>query len=99
MNVHKNARTTAHSRAELVRRVLDEGQAPKAVATAFGIDLKTVDKWVKRFLTEGPPGLVDRSSRPHKLNRPTPAEKVEQVTALRRQRWTGQQIAGEVGVS
>jgi transposase-like protein len=38
MNVHKNARLTAHSRAELVRRVLDGGQTPKAVATAFGVD-------------------------------------------------------------
>jgi len=48
MNVHKNARLTAHSRAELVRRVR-AGQLPKAVATAFGVDVKTVGKWVKRF--------------------------------------------------
>ncbi|MBT9473883.1 MAG: IS481 family transposase, partial [Phenylobacterium sp.] len=46
MNVHKNARLTVHSRAELVRRVLSEGQSPKAVATAFGVDAKTVAKWV-----------------------------------------------------
>ncbi len=37
MNVHKNARLTPHSRAELVRRVLCDGQAPKAVAPAFGV--------------------------------------------------------------
>ena len=54
MNVHKNARTTRHSRAELVRRV-QEGQAPRAVATALGIDLKTVNKWVGRFAAEGSP--------------------------------------------
>lgn len=53
MNVHKNARLTAHSRAELVRRVLEEGQPKKAVATAFGIDAKTVGKWVERFRCEG----------------------------------------------
>ncbi|MDE2334786.1 MAG: IS481 family transposase, partial [Rhodospirillales bacterium] len=41
MNVHKNARLTVHSRAELVQRVLS-GQTPKAVATAFGVDAKTV---------------------------------------------------------
>jgi hypothetical protein len=35
MNVHKNARLTPLSRAELVRRVLVEGQAPMtAVVTA-----------------------------------------------------------------
>jgi transposase InsO family protein len=99
MNVHKNARTTMHSRAELVRRVLSEGQTPKAVATAFGVDLKTVTKWVKRFQAEGPAGLKDRSSRPHKLNRPTPTETVEQIIALRRRRFTGRQVAQETGVS
>ena len=99
MNVHKNARLTAHSRAELVRRVLVEGQSRKAVATAFGIDAKTVGKWVKRFEAEGPAGLEDRSSRPRKLHRPTPAETVDQVIALRRERLCGQQIAKKTGVS
>ena len=32
---------TMRSRAETVRRVLSEGQSPKAVATAFGVDAKT----------------------------------------------------------
>jgi transposase InsO family protein len=99
MNVHKNARTTARSRAELVRRVLEEGQAPKAVATAFGVDVKTVYKWVERFQAEGPRGLEDRSSRPRRLRDPTPPETVERIIALRRERRTGEQIAREVGVS
>ena len=99
MNVHKNARLTVHSRAELVRRVLSEGQSPKAVATAFGVDAKTVAKWVGRFQAEGPAGLADRSSRPHKLHRPTAIETVEQVIALRRQRFCGQQIARQTAVS
>jgi transposase InsO family protein len=34
-----------------------------------------------------------------RLHRPTPAAMVERVEALRRQRWTGKQIAAEVGVS
>jgi len=99
MNVHKNARLTVHSRAELVRRVLVEGQSAKAVATAFGVAAKTVAKWVGRFKAEGGVGLADRSSRPHKLHRPTAPETVAQIIALRRQRFAGQQIAREVGVS
>jgi len=99
MNVHKNARLTPHSRAELVRRVLDQGQSAKAVATAFGVDAKTVAKWVARFEAEGAAGLSDRSSRPHRLYRPTPSWTVDQVIALRRQRFAGQQIARETGVS
>jgi transposase len=99
MNVHKNARLTLHSRAELVRRVLTEGQPPRAVATAFGVDAKTVGKWVRRFEAEGAAGLADRCSRPHKLHRPTPPATVAQVIALRRQRLCGQQIAKDTGVS
>ena len=99
MNVHENARLTAHSRAELVRRVLEEGQSRKAVAAAFGIDPKTVGKWVGRFKVEGAAGLADRSSRPHKLHRPTPTTTQDRILALRRQRFTGQQIARETGVS
>jgi transposase InsO family protein len=99
MNLHRNARTTPASRAELVRRVLSEGQTPKAVATAFGVEIKTVNKWVARFVAEGPAGLADRSSRPKRLRDPTPPETVERIIALRRQRFTGQQIAQQTSVS
>jgi transposase InsO family protein len=99
MNIHKNARLTPRGRAELVRRVLVEGQAPMAVATAMGVSVKTVRKWVDRFATEGAAGLADRSSRPHRLYRPTPEEAALRIEVLRRQRWTGKQIAQETGVS
>ena len=99
MNVHKNARLTPHSRAELVRRVLVEGRAPKAVATAMGVSAKTVRKWVERFAAAGAAGLADRSSRPHRLYRPTPTPTAERIEVLRRQRWTGKQIARETSVS
>jgi transposase InsO family protein len=99
MNIHKNARLTPHSRAELVRRVVDEGHTPKAVATAFGVCVKTVRKWVGRHGAEGAGGLSDRSSRPHRLHRPTPQAVVEQVEQLRRQRYTGKQIAAELRIS
>ncbi len=58
MDIHKNARLTPRSRAELVRRVLVEGQTPKAVATALGVCVKTVRKWVGRYRAEGPAGLA-----------------------------------------
>ncbi len=99
INIHKNARLTPCSRAELVRRAMEEGQAPKAVATAFGVVTRTVGKWVERFRTEGPQGLLDRSSRPHTLRQPTPAAVIERIAELQRQRWTGDLIAKEVGVS
>ena len=82
MNVHKNARTTMRSRAELVRRVLQEGQgADGHVATAVGVDVKTVRKWVARYQAEGVAGLVDRSSRPHRLNKPTPLPRSSRIAS------------------
>jgi transposase InsO family protein len=43
--------------------------------------------------------LCDRSSRPHRLRKPTPQAVVEQVGILRRARHTGKQIAAELGIS
>src|SRR3954447_17927388 len=99
MNVHQNARLTPHSRAELVRRVVVEGQTPTAVAAAFGVTVKTMRKWVARFQTEGVKGLLDRSPRPRHLHRPTPGATVATIEALLRKHWTGQHIAAGVGVS
>jgi hypothetical protein len=42
---------------------------------------------------------LDRSSRPHRLYRPTPEPVVQRICELRRRRWTGKQIAAQVGVS
>src|SRR6516164_345593 len=56
-------------------------------------------KWLARYCREGVAGLRDRSSRPHRLHRPTPQAVVERIAALRRERWTGKQIALETGVS
>jgi transposase InsO family protein len=99
MNIHKNARLTPHSRAELVRRVLILRQPPMSVATDMGVSVKTVAKWVKRYQAEGDAGLADRSSRPHRLRLPTPPDIVGQIEALRRRRIPGNQIARTLGVS
>ena len=99
MDVHKNARLTPAGREMMVRRVVEGGQTPKAIATAVGVCPRTVRKWVERFQAEGVAGLRDRSSRPHRLHRPTPAAAAAHIEALRRQRWTGAQIARETGIS
>src|SRR5258708_7005658 len=99
MDIHKNARLTPHSRADLMRRVVVEGQSKIVVAAAFGVCIETVRKWVRRFREEGEAGLMDRSSRPHRLRNPTPELIVGRVAALRRQRYTGQQIAADLKIS
>jgi transposase InsO family protein len=98
MNVHKNARLTPRGRERIVRQV-ESGQAPEAVAEAAGVCPRTVRKWIDRYRREGLAGLQDRSSRPHRLRQPTPQPVVDEIQRLRRQRWTGKEIAAETGVS
>ena len=91
MNIHENARLTPRGRELLVRQIVS-GQTVEAAARAAGVCPRTARKWGVRFLAEGVAGLQDRSSRPHRLRKPTPQEIVEKVEAVRRQRWTGKQI-------
>ncbi|CAO4167511.1 IS481 family transposase [Methylorubrum aminovorans] len=98
MNIHHNARLTPSGRERLVR-LAQSGLSPKAVAETMGVCPKTVGKWVARFDAEGAAGLQDRSSRPHRLQRPTPAETQDAIVALRRQRLNGAQIARDLAVS
>jgi transposase len=101
MNIHKNARTTPQSRAEIVRRVVAEQQSARQVATAFGISERTVRKWVARARpgAGGPAALADRSSRPHDSPGQTPGALRELIERLRRQRWTGAEIAHALALS
>lgn len=98
MNIHENARLTPSGRERIVRQIAS-GQTPEAVGQAAGVCPRTVRKWVERYRREGLAGLKDRSSRPHRLYRPTPQAIVEQVERLRRQRHTGKQIAAELHIS
>ena len=98
MDIHKNARLTVHGRERIVW-LLQGGHSVAEVVEMLGVADKTVRKWRDRHLSDGPVGLQDRSSRPHRLHRPTAQAVVDRIEALRRQRLTGQAIAAEVGVS
>jgi len=98
MNIHKNARLTPLGRERLVKLMLS-GQSPEAAARATGVCPRTARKWLARYKADGAVGLLDRSSRPKKLRKPTPAKTVRQIIELRRKRWTGTHIARETGVS
>jgi transposase InsO family protein len=98
MNIHKNARLTPLGRERIVRMAAD-GRKPAEIAVCVGVSLRTVHKWIARFAAEGVAGLADRSSRPHRLHRPTPDDEVEQILTLRRQKLSGKAIAKQAGVS
>jgi transposase len=99
MDTHKNAVLTPKGREQMVRAVVDSGLSQAAAARQLNTTAKTVGKWVRRFRAEGLDGLCDRSSRPHSSPSQTPPSTSEAVERLRRQRYTGQQIASDLGIS
>jgi transposase InsO family protein len=99
MDTHKNARLTPKGREEMVRAVVDYGLSKAAAAGQFNTTAQTVAKWVERFRALGVDGLRDRSSRPLSSASQTPLATCAVIEALRRQRYTGRQIAVETKVS
>jgi len=99
MDYHHHARLTVHGR-ELLGRAVVEGRLGLCEAAAeYKLSRQTAAKWVKRYRELGVEGLPDRSSRPVRLRRATSPELVSRVEALRRERWTGQRIAQQTGLS
>ena len=97
MDMHKNARTTPHSRALIAQRVAG-GHTAAAVARELGVCERTVHKWVGRA-AEGTLALEDRSCRPHHSPRAISAGTVVEIERLRKLRWSGAGIAEAVGLS
>jgi transposase len=93
MGLHANAGLSLKGRRLLVERVLVEDWSVAEVAEAAGVSERTACKWLARFRCEGEQGLFDRSSAPKSSPSRTPDERVQVITALRRLRMTGAEIA------
>src|SRR5437899_6878173 len=98
MDTHKNARLTPKGREEMVRAVVEGGLSKAAAARRFNTTAKTVGKWLERLRVLGVDGLRDRSSKPLSSPSQTPLATRTAVEGLRRQRYTGKQIAAELGI-
>jgi transposase InsO family protein len=97
---HPNAVLTPVGRRRMVDCVLEGGWTIEATAERFQVDAKTVRKWRDRFLTEGPPGLLDRSCRPVRSpNRTARSCRRRVIQLRRRRRWGADRIAHEVGIA
>src|SRR5690242_9737600 len=99
MNIHKNARLTLARRIELVRMIVDQGLTKAEAAREAGVSERTARNWWTRYLAEGEPGLIDRSSRPKLSPRTIEPHKALAIIELRRRRLTHARIAASVGVS
>ncbi len=98
MNVHENARLTPVGRALMVKRI-EQGLSVARAAEAFGVSRRTVGKWLQRHRRGGERRLHDRSSAPRRCPRKTPAQTIDQIQTLRRQRMSGPAIAQALGLA
>ncbi len=91
MRCHANARLSPIGRQVLVDRVEDEGWTVAEAAAAQGISTRTAFKWLARARAGEP--LTDRSSARRTQATRTPVSTVTAITALRKLRFSGPEIA------
>jgi transposase InsO family protein len=99
MKLHANARLSPKGRLVMCRRVVEQRWSLAEAAEAAGVSERCGSKWVRRYRAEGEAGLVDRSSAPGAVPHRTPEDRVEAIAALRRLRFTGQEIALTLGMA
>ncbi|MCD0447575.1 IS481 family transposase [Glycomyces sp. A-F 0318] len=96
---HANAALTPRARLRLARLIVDDEWTCSTAAKMFMVSARTARKWADRYRIEGPAGMTDRSSRPHRSPNKTPEALKRRIVALRRRLRLGPvQIAGRTGV-
>lgn len=96
---HANAVLTPRTRLRLARLIVEQGWSCVTAARMFMVSPRTAKKWADRYRGEGPAGMVDRSSRPHRQPTRTTAAVVRQIVRLRwRHRHGPVQIGGRLGL-
>src|SRR3954470_22219722 len=106
MGQHLRGRLGPAGRAEIARLQLEEGLTERAAAAALSVAPGTARRWKQRCqqataqeLTSGS-WTRDRSSRPHRCPRRTPAEVERQVCKAReRTGWGPRLLVAETGVA
>jgi transposase InsO family protein len=95
---HRNARLTPRGRLLLVERIL-AGYRVSDVAAQLGCSRTCAYKWLYRYRTEGPAGLVDRTSAAHRIPHRIAPELEWRACELRRRYRRGPEwIAAELGM-
>jgi len=96
---HANARLNVHGRRLLIARIVGDGRPVSHVAKELGVSRQCAHRWVSRWREAGEAGLVDRSSRPRRCPRRTPAVVEAAVLMRRRTHREGPDVIGpELGV-
>jgi transposase InsO family protein len=82
----------------LIRRVIEEGWKVQDAAISIGISPRRAYHWLARFKAEGPSGLLDRSSQPHRLARSHELGLVVEAVGRRRRGHAAIRIAADLGI-
>jgi transposase InsO family protein len=97
---HANAALTPKARLRLARLIVEDGWTPSTAAKMFMVSTVTARKWAARLRSEGPAGMIDRSSRPRSMPTRTPDHLKREIVQLRwRYRFGPVQIAGVLGIA
>ncbi len=72
MKLHGNSKTSPYIREQMVRSVLEQAEPAKDTAEIFGVSVRTVYKWLRRYREFGVVGLQDRNSRPQRCSAEPP---------------------------
>jgi transposase InsO family protein len=99
MNLHANAALSLNKRRQLCGRVVDQAWTVNRAAEAAEVSVRCARKWVARYRADGESGLFDRSSAPRSIPHRTSEQRIEAITALRRLRFTGPEIAETLGMA
>jgi transposase InsO family protein len=106
MGQHLRAKLGPAGRVELARLQLEEGSTERAAAAALSVASGTARRWKLRRLAATDAELasgawaLDRSSRPHRCRRQTPAELERRVCEAReRTGWGPRLLVAETGVA
>jgi transposase InsO family protein len=96
---HSNAALTPRARQRLARLIVEAGWTPARAAERFDVSWKTAAKWAARYRAEGPAGMLDRSSAPHRQPNRTQQPVVRKIVHLRWKHRLGPvQIADRLGM-
>jgi transposase InsO family protein len=80
---HANAALTPRARLRIARLIVEEGWPVPRAAERYDVSWRTAKKWAERYRAEGPAGMNDRSSRPHRQPNRTPQPMVRKIVHLR----------------
>ncbi|WP_409472875.1 IS481 family transposase [Streptomyces sp. HC307] len=91
---HRNAPLTETGRLRLARCVVDDGWPLRRAAERFQVSPTTAQRWANRYRQYGEAGMADRSSRPNRSPRRTPARTERRIVKVRvLRRWGPARIA------